>query len=48
LAAAPAGFNLADITRFNGIEELEVDPTGKIPAQLSGAMNQNPNNNAIK
>lgn len=48
LAAAPAGFNLADITRFNGIEELEVDPTGKIPAQLSGAMKQNPNNNAIK
>ena len=48
LAAAPAGFNLADITRFNGVEELEVDPTGKIPAQLSGAMNQNPNNNAIK
>ena len=48
LAAVPAGFNLADITRFNGIEELEVDPTGKIPAQLSGAMNQNPNNNAIK
>ena len=46
LAAAPAGFNLADITRFNGVEELEVDPTGKIPAQLSGAMNQN--NNAIK
>lgn len=46
LAAAPAGFNLADITRFNGIEELEVDPTGKIPAQLSGAMKQN--NNAIK
>ena len=48
LAAAPAGFNLAEITRFNGIEELEVDPTGKIPAQLSGAMNQNPNNNAVK
>lgn len=48
LAASPAGFNLADITRFNGIEELEIDPTGKIPAQLSGAMNQNPNNNAIK
>ena len=48
LAAPPAGFNLADITRFNGVEELEIDPTGKIPAQLSGAMNQNPNNNAIK
>ena len=48
LAAPPAGFNLADITRFNGVEELEIDPTGKIPAQLSGAMNQNPNHNAVK
>lgn len=48
LAAPPAGFNLSDITRFNGVEELEIDPTGKIPAQLSGAMNQNPNNNAVK
>lgn len=27
---------LADITRFNGVEELERDPTGKVPAQLSG------------
>lgn len=36
LHTAPAGFNIADITRFNGIDELEVDPTGKIPAQLSG------------
>lgn len=33
---APATLNLAEITRFNGVEELEVDPTGKIPAQLSG------------
>ena len=41
LKAAPAGFNMADITRFNGIEELETDPTGKVPAQLSGAMNKN-------
>lgn len=48
LSAAPAGFNLADITRFNGVEELEVDPTGKIPAQLSGAMKQNSNQNAVK
>lgn len=47
LNAAPAGFNLADITRFNGIEELEVDPTGKVPAQLSGAMNKTTNNNTI-
>lgn len=48
LSAAPAGFNLADITRFNGVEELEVDPTGKIPAQLSGAMKQTSNQNAVK
>lgn len=47
LTSAPAGFNLADITRFNGIEELEVDPTGKVPAQLSGAMNKTTNNNTI-
>lgn len=33
---APATLNLADITRFNGVEELEIDPTGKVPAQLSG------------
>lgn len=47
LTSALAGFNLADITRFNGIEELEVDPTGKVPAQLSGAMNKTTNNNTI-
>lgn len=47
LTTAPAGFNLADITRFNGIDELEVDPTGKVPAQLSGAMNKTTNNNTI-
>lgn len=40
LTSAPAGFNLADITRFNGVEELETDPTGKVPAQLSGVMKQ--------
>lgn len=28
--------NLADITRFNSIEELVLDPTGQIPAQSSG------------
>ena len=28
--------NIADITRFNNIEELVVDPTGQIPAQSSG------------
>ncbi|MES1965292.1 NADH-quinone oxidoreductase subunit A [Psychrobacter sp. AH5] len=39
LYAAPAGFNLADITKFDGVEELMVDPTGKIPAQSSGQIN---------
>ena len=43
LTSAPANFNLASITQFNGVEELERDPTGKIPAQLSGKMNQNNN-----
>ena len=37
--AAPAGFNLADITKFDGVDELMVDPTGKIPAQSSGQIN---------
>jgi NADH-quinone oxidoreductase subunit A len=31
-----ANMNLADITRFNSIEELVMDPTGQIPAQSSG------------
>lgn len=39
LTAAPAGFNLADITKFNGIEELHTDQTGKVPAQSSGQIN---------
>ena len=39
LYAAPAGFNLADITGFDGVDELMVDPTGKIPAQSSGQIN---------
>lgn len=39
LTAAPAGFNLADITKFDGIDELRVDPTGKVPAQSSGQIN---------
>lgn len=39
LYAAPAGFNLADITKFDGVEELMVDPTGKVPAQSSGQIN---------
>lgn len=39
LHAAPAGFSLADITKFNGIDELHTDPTGKVPAQSSGQIN---------
>ncbi|MEC5210300.1 NADH-quinone oxidoreductase subunit A [Psychrobacter sp. PL15] len=39
LYATPAGFNLADITKFDGVDELMVDPTGKIPAQSSGQIN---------
>jgi len=39
LYAAPVGFNLADITRFDGVQELMIDPTGKIPAQSSGQIN---------
>ncbi|WP_440455101.1 NADH-quinone oxidoreductase subunit A [Psychrobacter sp. ASPA161_9] len=39
LYAAPAGFNLGDITKFDGVDELMVDPTGKIPAQSSGQIN---------
>lgn len=32
----PADFDLARITAFNGIDELHLDPTGKVPAQSSG------------
>ncbi|WLP95179.1 NADH-quinone oxidoreductase subunit A [Psychrobacter sp. M13] len=39
LYAAPAGFNLASITKFDGVEELTRDPAGKIPAQSSGQIN---------
>ena len=39
LYAAPSGFNLADITRFDGVDELVTDPTGKVPAQSSGQIN---------
>lgn len=37
-----AGMDLAAITRFNGIEELETDHTGKVPAQLSGKVTSRP------
>ncbi len=30
--------NLAEVTRFDGIDELERDPLGKIPAQLGGTV----------
>lgn len=33
--------NIAEITRFNSIEELVIDPTGHIPAQSSGRMKSN-------
>lgn len=39
LYGTPVGFKLADITKFDGVEELMVDPTGKIPAQSSGQIN---------
>ncbi len=39
LYSAPAGFNLANITKFDGVEELMIDPTGKVPAQSSGQIN---------
>lgn len=39
LTQAPAGFDLASITQFNGIDELHTDPTGKVPAQSSGQVN---------
>lgn len=39
LYAAPAGFSLANITKFDGVDELMMDPTGKIPAQSSGQIN---------
>lgn len=39
LTAAPKDFSLAAVTRFNGIEELHTDPTGKVPAQSSGQIN---------
>lgn len=45
LNASNTTINLADITRFNGITELESDPTGKIPAQSSGQMNKNTHKN---
>ena len=32
--------DLAEITRFNSIEELVTDPTGQIPAQSSGRVKQ--------
>ncbi len=39
LTAATGRFDLASITTFDGVDELMVDPTGKIPAQSSGQIN---------
>ncbi|USZ15906.1 NADH-quinone oxidoreductase subunit A [Moraxella sp. FZLJ2107] len=39
ILSKPAGFDLASITAFNGIDELHTDPTGKVPAQSSGRIN---------
>ena len=39
LTAATGRFDLASITKFDGVDELMVDPTGKIPAQSSGQIN---------
>lgn len=39
LHTQPVGFNLANITKFNGVDELHSDPTGKVPAQSSGQVN---------
>lgn len=35
----PTDFDLASITAFHGIDELHLDPTGKVPAQSSGQIN---------
>ncbi|MFH7764738.1 NADH-quinone oxidoreductase subunit A [Acinetobacter sp. BSP-28] len=40
--------NLADITRFNSIEELVVDPTGQIPAQSSGRVKKSATTSSSK
>ncbi|MDO5768050.1 MAG: NADH-quinone oxidoreductase subunit A [Psychrobacter sp.] len=39
LNSAPVGFSLASITKFEGVDELQTDPTGKVPAQSSGQIN---------
>ena len=40
--------NIADITRFNNIEELVVDPTGHIPAQSSGRVKKTPTTSSFE
>ena len=43
------GMNIAEITRFNSIEELVIDPTGQIPAQSSGRVkDKSPVQSSIK
>ena len=41
--------DLAEITRFNSIEELVMDPTGTIPAQSSGRVkDKTPTQSSVK
>ncbi|KGT48904.1 MULTISPECIES: NADH-quinone oxidoreductase subunit A [Acinetobacter] len=40
--AGSPNMDLAEITRFNSIEELVADPTGQIPAQSSGRVKRSP------
>lgn len=40
--------DLAEITRFNSIEELVTDPTGQIPAQSSGRVKQSATSSSDK
>ncbi|WOE32845.1 MULTISPECIES: NADH-quinone oxidoreductase subunit A [unclassified Acinetobacter] len=40
--------NIAEITRFNSIEELVTDPTGQIPAQSSGRVKKSATSSSEK
>ena len=40
--------DIAEITRFNSIEELVVDPTGQIPAQSSGRVKKSATTSSTK
>ena len=44
-----ANMDLAEITRFNSIDELVIDPTGQIPAQSSGRVkSKTPTTSSVK